>query len=181
MKNTKKGFLWFIQNIEEIIACVAIAVMLLAVMLNVFLRYVFNSPTAWSDELAVIGMAYVTFVGGAAAYKRNLHYGIDLIIEKLPQSVQHWMHVVMTLAFIVLFAVMTYIGFNLTVSAKKLMTYTGWSYKIMDAALPLGFFSMTVYSIRYFVMSIVKPELFDERYKKMYDDESVEENGGETA
>ena len=182
MKKIGKALLWLISNIEEIISATAIAIMLTSIFTNVMLRYIFRSPTAWADELALICMAYVTFVGGAAAYKRNLHFGIDILVDRLPDKGKHIMRAMMTFVFIFLFAFMTYLGYDLTVNAKKVMNYSGWSYKIMDASLPLGFLSMTIYSIRYFIMSIFKPEEFDKRYTSQYDDDSEEveeiEEGG---
>lgn len=172
MKKVGKALLWLISHIEEIIGATAIAIMLTAIFVNVMLRYIFRSPTAWADELALICMAYVTFVGGAAAYKRNLHFGIDILVDRLPDKGKHIMRSVMTFAFIFLFGFMTYLGYDLTINAKKVMNYSGWSYKYMDAALPLGFLSMTIYSIRYFIMSIFKPEEFDKRYDNVYDDGS---------
>ena len=183
MKKVGKALKWLISNIEEIISASAIAVMLTAIFVNVMLRYIFRSPTSWADELALICMAYVTFVGGAAAYKRNLHFGIDILVDRLPDKGKHIMRSAMTFVFIILFAFMTYLGYDLTINAKKVMNYSGWSYKIMDASLPLGFLSMTIYSIKYFIMSIVNPEEFDKRYTSQYDDgdvaEEIEEGGVE--
>ena len=184
MKKIGKALLWLISNIEELISCSALAVMLCAVFTNVMLRYLFRAPTPWADELALICMAYVTFLGGAAAYKRNLHFGIDILVDRLPDKGKHIIRSLMTLVFIVLFAVMTKLGLDLTLNAKKLMIYSGWSYKYMDAALPLGFASMTIYSINYFIMSIVRPAAFDKRYASQYDDgdeevEEIEEGGVE--
>lgn len=180
MKKVGKPLLWILKNIEEIISCTAIAVMILAIGSNVLLRYLFRSPTAWADELALIGMAYVTFVGGAAAYKRNLHFGIDILVDRLPAKGKHFLRSAMTFSFIILFATMTYLGYDLTINAKKVMIYSGWSYKLMDAALPLGFLSMTIYSIKFFIMSITHPAEFDKRYENVYaDDEETVEGGGE--
>ena len=64
MKKVLNGLKWFVLHIEEIIAVTGIAVMLCAVFFNVIMRYCFRNPTAWSDELAMICLAYVTFVGG---------------------------------------------------------------------------------------------------------------------
>ncbi len=178
MKKAGKALLWVLSNIEEIISATAIAIMLVAVGGNVFLRYVFRSPTAWSDELAIICMSYVTFVGGAAAYKRNMHFGIDILVDRLPAKGKHILRSLMTLSFVVLFATMTYLGYDLTISAKKVMNYSGWSYKFMDAALPLGFASMTFYSTKYFLMSLFKPADFDARYENVYDDDEPETNEG---
>ena len=98
MKKVGKALLWLISHIEEIIGATAIAIMLSAIFVNVMLRYIFRSPTAWADELALICMAYVTFVGGAAAYKRNLHFGIDILVDRLPDKGKHIMRSIMTLS-----------------------------------------------------------------------------------
>lgn len=182
MKKIGKGLWWVITHIEEIISASAIAIMVSSIFINVVLRYFFRNPTSWADELAVIGMAYVTFVGGAAAYKRNMHFGIDILVDRLPVKGKRLLRSLMTLSFVVLFAFMTYLGYDLTIHAKKTMIYSGWSYKYMDAALPLGFASMTIYSVKYFLMSIFKPAEFDARYENMYDDDepAAIEEGGET-
>ena len=179
MKKIGKKILWVITHIEEIVSASALAMMLIAIFTNVILRYFFRAPTSWADELAIIGMAYVTFVGGAAAYKRNMHFGIDILVDRLPAKGKHILRALMTLAFIVLFAFMTKLGYELTINAKKTMIYSGWSYKYMDVALSLGFLSMTIYSIKYFIMSIFQPAKFDERYEKMYDDEEPAKEEGE--
>ena len=118
MKKIGKKILWVITHIEEIVSASALAMMLIAIFTNVVLRYFFRRPTSWADELAVIGMAYVTFVGGAAAYKRNMHFGIDILVDRLPVKGKRLLRALMTLAFIVLFAFMTYLGYDLTIHAE---------------------------------------------------------------
>ena len=100
MKKIGKKILWVITHIEEIVSASALAMMLIAIFANVVLRYFFRRPTSWADELAIIGMAYVTFVGGAAAYKRNMHFGIDILVDRLPAKGKHILRALMTLAFI---------------------------------------------------------------------------------
>lgn len=174
MNKVLKGLKWFILNIEEIISVIAISIMLCVVCFNVFARYVFRAPTAWSDELAMICLAYVTFVGGAAAYKRNLHFGIDILLDKLPAKFRMVVRQLSTFVFIIMFGYCCYLGVELTMHAKKVMNYTGWSYKFMDAALPLGFLSMTIYSVIFLIMSFKDPEGFRKRYENRYEDDNVD-------
>lgn len=174
MKKCLKGLKWFVLHIEEIVSVVAISIMLCVVCLNVFARYVFRAPTAWSDEVAIICLAYVTFVGGAAAYKRNLHFGIDILLDKMPETFRMAVRRISNFVFILMFGFCTYLGYQLTINAKKVMNYTGWSYKIMDAALPLGFLSMTIYAIYFFIMSFRDKEAYKKRYESVY-----ESNDGE--
>lgn len=159
---------------EEIIACIALAVMLCVIFLNVILRYVFRNPLNWSDELSMICLAYVTFVGGAAAYKRNLHFGIDIILDKLPEKARMAIRLLTNFVFIFLFGYICYLGYVLTKGAVKVFNYSGWSYKIMDFALPLGFLSMTIYAVHFFIMFFKNPEAFKLRYEQMYEEDDSE-------
>lgn len=170
-----KKLKWFVLHIEEIISGIAIAIMMCAIFLNVIMRYAFRNPTAWADELAVICLAYVTFVGGAAAYKKNLHFGIDVLLDRLPIKIRMFIRRLTNFIFIVMFAFVTVMGYRLFAGAVKVFNYSGWSYKIMDAALPLGFLSMTVYSIYFFVQSFRDKDAYIKRYETNYEEENVDE------
>ena len=174
VKKFLKGLKWFVLHVEEIISITALVVMICAVFLNVLLRYLFRNPTSWSDELAMICMAYVTFVGGAVGYKHNLHFGIDVILDKLPHDVQMFIRRLSNFAFIPLFAFLTYIGMDLTIHASKRMIYSNWSYKIIDASLPIGFASMTCYAIYFFIMSFTDKERYEKRFSQIEDEQEPE-------
>ena len=174
MKKILEKLKWFILHIEEIIAVIALAVMLCAIFYNVIMRYLFRNPTAWSDELTMICLAYVTFVGGASAYKKNLHFGIDILVDRLPIKGKLFLWRVINFVFIFLFGYTTFLGYQLTIKAVKKFHYSGWSYKIMDAALPLGFLSMTIYAIYFFALSFKNPDKFIMRYESSYEEETVD-------
>ena len=176
MEKVKKSLKWLVLNIEEIVAISALAVMLCAVFYNVVMRYLFRNPSAWADELSMICLAYVTFVGGAAAYKRNLHFGIDILLDMMPLKIRMAVRQAVNLVFIVLFAYTTYLGYNLYAGAVKVFNYSGWSYKVMDLALPLGFMSMTVYAIYFFIQSFTDKKAYHDRYEKNYEEENVDQN-----
>ena len=175
MKKILKWLKWLVLHIEEVIAVSALAVMLCAIFYNVIMRYMFRKPTVWSDELTMICLAYVTFVGGAAAYKKNLHFGIDILVDRLQIKGKLLLWRVINFVFIFLFGYTTYLGYQLTTNAVKKFHYSGWSYKIMDAALPLGFLSMTIYAIYFFVISFVNKEKYIARYESSYEEDTVDE------
>lgn len=146
------------KHIEEIISGIAVSIMLFSMAFNVFARYLFDAPTSWSDELCIICLSYVTFVGGAAAFKKNAHYGMDYLVERLPAKYKIHLRRAISFVLMILFGYMTYLGYDLTVHAVKLFSHTRWSYKLMDAALPLGFLSMTLHSVYYFILSFRAPQ-----------------------
>ncbi|MBQ3373868.1 MAG: TRAP transporter small permease [Anaerolineaceae bacterium] len=174
MNKVLKGLKWFILHIEEVIACIALSIMLCVIFFNVIMRYIFRNPLNWSDELSMICLAYVTFVGGAAAYKKNLHFGIDIILDKLPEKARMGIRIITNFVFIILFGYTCYLGWVLTKGAVKKFNYSGWSYKIMDFALPLGFLSMCIYAVRFFIMAFTDPKAYKHRYEQTYEEENVD-------
>ena len=175
MNKVLKGLKWFVLHVEEVIACIALSIMLCVIFFNVIMRYVFRNPLNWSDELSMICLAYVTFVGGAAAYKKNLHFGIDILLDKLPEKAKFAIRVITNFVFIILFGYTCYLGWVLTKGAVKKFNYSGWSYKIMDFALPLGFLSMAMYAVRFFIMAFKNPKAYRQRYEQTYEEDNVDD------
>ncbi|MHB8916733.1 MAG: TRAP transporter small permease [Desulfocucumaceae bacterium] len=74
----------FLDRISRAMVLVASCVMVLAVLLQVFFRYVLNSPLSWPEELTIYLMAWMAFVGSAVAVKSSEHIGVDLLLTFLP-------------------------------------------------------------------------------------------------
>ena len=63
---------------------VALAVV---VFLQVFNRFVLKAPLAWSEDLAMLLFQWVAFLGAAIGVRRMRHFGIELVVKKLPEKV----------------------------------------------------------------------------------------------
>lgn len=164
MKKIAKGLLWFVKNWEEVIASVGVAVMLVICTYNVIMRYAFNSAIGWSQEVCIIGLVYVSFVGSAAAYKRNSHFGMDFLISHLPQKAQHAVRILLDIMMLVLFSYLTYLSVNYTLAARKLMDISRISFKYLYISAILGFGSMAVYTAIYLAQAIFAPDQYKARY-----------------
>jgi tripartite ATP-independent transporter DctM subunit len=58
---------------------------------NIICRWLFDYQLDWSQEIATIALATITFVGGAVAYSRGEHMAIELVIHRLsPRWQQIW-------------------------------------------------------------------------------------------
>jgi len=63
---------------------IALALMVVLVLGNVFLRYAFNSGITVSEELSRWLFVWVTFLGAIVAMKEGAHLGTDTLISRLP-------------------------------------------------------------------------------------------------
>ncbi len=61
------------------LVALAVAIMSLAILLQVFCRYVLNAPLTWPEELAVLTFAWMIFLGAALVQGSDSHISIDTL------------------------------------------------------------------------------------------------------
>ncbi len=69
------------------IAIVAIGLMVLAILIQVFFRYVLNNALPWPDEAARFAMLWMTGLIAPMAYRRGGFVAIDMAVRALPERV----------------------------------------------------------------------------------------------
>jgi TRAP-type C4-dicarboxylate transport system permease small subunit len=138
----------FLSNIVEWIAAVMVVALAVIVFLQVFNRFVLKAPLAWSEDLAMLLFQWVAFLGAAIGVKRMRHFGIELVVKKLPEKIHHMLE----LAIPVLMGVVALnmitegiklIGFNKNrIYSSMNLTYT-WAY----LAIPVSGCLMILYLV----------------------------------
>jgi TRAP-type C4-dicarboxylate transport system permease small subunit len=68
-----------------------------SVLFEVFMRYLFNSPTRWVVEFSEYMLLYIGFLAGAWVLKHDGHVKIELVTEALPLRLQGALHTVTSL------------------------------------------------------------------------------------
>jgi len=56
---------------------------------EVFLRYVFEAPTLWANELTLWIAGYVFLFSGLYAMQQRCHIRIFLLYDAMPRWIQH--------------------------------------------------------------------------------------------
>lgn len=166
---------WVLANLEEVIASVAIALMLIICSCNVFARYVLHNAISWSDEVCVCLLSWTTFVGAAAAYKRNLHYGMDFLIDHVPAGGKRALRIFITLCITGASIFLAWYSLQLTLKAVKVMPYSRLSYKWLDSAAVIGFTSMALHGLYYLIQAFAQPQKFEARFSPAGQEEATEE------
>lgn len=164
-ENKKNGFFWLLTNIEEVISTVALTVMLVVCSCNVVARYCLKDALSWADEVCVLMLAWTTFVGSAAAYKRNMHFGMEFVVDRLPYRGKKVLRLTVTLMLVVVCGYLTWLSLGFTAKAVKIMPFSRLSYKWIDSSAVVGFASMTIYSVIYLVQGLTNPKKYEERYQ----------------
>jgi TRAP-type C4-dicarboxylate transport system permease small subunit len=53
---------------------------------GVFFRSLLDSPLAWTNELGVLGLVWLTFIGAVVVYREHAHLGVDTLVRVLPKA-----------------------------------------------------------------------------------------------
>jgi C4-dicarboxylate transporter, DctQ subunit len=103
---------------EEWTLFLTVMAALLALFVNVVLRYGFNYTVGWSEELVREVIVYTTFIGCGAAVKNRSMIKIDALTQLIPK----------------LKLPLTYFSNAVTLVFGLMMLYFGWQMAAMQAA-----------------------------------------------
>jgi TRAP-type C4-dicarboxylate transport system permease small subunit len=107
----------WLSRFEEWTLLISVGVALIALFLNVVLRYGFNYTLAWSEELVREVIIYTTFIGCCVAVKNRSMIKIDASVQLLPK----------------LKPVLTHFSNGVILIFSTLMMYYGWQMAALQA------------------------------------------------
>lgn len=79
----KKTFLFLLDLLEIYIPVAAFSIMFIVFLLQVFMRYVFNSPLTWPYEVTLIGFIWAALLGACLARRFHEHVAFGLLYDLL--------------------------------------------------------------------------------------------------
>lgn len=101
-----------IDKIINITSVVFLSLMLIFVVLQIIMRYVFNAPLVWSEELARYCMFFMIFIGCMIAMKDNDHLKVDIVINALPKRAKAVVNIINKLISFVFLVILIWFGFK---------------------------------------------------------------------
>lgn len=112
MNALMKLWTWF----EEILSGLFFLVGVTLIFYGVIMRYCFNDPQAWVEEVARYTIIWGTFLGFGMALKHNQHIQVDILYDRLNKSGKFILNLVATTLSIVFCSIYTYYGLNLVMA-----------------------------------------------------------------
>lgn len=77
-----KSVLAGIEAVLDIAGAVFVWLSLTAISIQVFFRYVLGNATSWSDTVAATSLAWMTFIAGTAAVRRNENIAVSFLVDR---------------------------------------------------------------------------------------------------
>lgn len=147
------------------ITAVMVILLTIFVSIQVFTRYVLNKGQFWAEEVSVITMMWIGFLGASGGVWTNSHIGLRLFIERLPDILRKIVEIVNHIIIAGFSLLLFYYG---TVLVKRTMSGTlsatkipiGYSYLI----IPIATAFMTIFSLLKIILLIFKISHKDEIY-----------------
>ena len=125
----------FDHLIEAVCAALMVA-LVVVVFIQVFNRFILQTPLAWSEDLAMLLYQWVVFVGAALGVKRMRHFGIELVVRQFPERWRHAIELLTPLVMLIVAAVMVVEGYTL-LGLNLNRTYSTMNLSYLWAFLPI--------------------------------------------
>jgi TRAP-type C4-dicarboxylate transport system permease small subunit len=135
----------FLASVEKVLITVLSGALVLILMSQVILRYVFSRPLFWAEEISVQLMVFITLIGLSLLLKARQMIAIDMIINALPRNVKVGLIIVLqlvSLAVIVFFAYQGTLWILRPEVRMELSPTTGLPIWVNYAMMPITFYCM---------------------------------------
>jgi len=89
-------------------------IMVVAVFLQVFFRYVINNPLNWSEELSRYVFVWVSMIGASIGMKKKAHFGLDALYRLFPEKQRRALEIFIYSLISIFLLVLVYFGILLS-------------------------------------------------------------------
>jgi TRAP-type C4-dicarboxylate transport system permease small subunit len=134
-KSLRKGF----ERLLELIVVALMVALTALVIAGAFFRYI-GSALSWYDEIASIGLVWLTYYGSALAALRGAHIGVPSIVNAMPPKARVAATVFAEAVVFVFFIMMAVTGVQvlLVLQGEHLVSLPEVPTQLTQSAIPVG-------------------------------------------
>lgn len=144
-----KKFFDILNKAELIITMTCVVGFTSVLMLGAAVRLV-GHPLNWCNDVALLMLAWTTFLGGDVAFRAGRMVNVDILVAKLPFRLQKAVAFIVYTVLLVMMSMMVKQGFSLCLNVGK-RTLEGipfLSYIWVAASVPVGFSFMFITALK---------------------------------
>ena len=165
MEGLKKAKDLFDKAVNFIVSAMIVA-MTLIILYQIFTRNVLDFTPRWSEEVALLLLIWVSFIGIAIGFRDKLHIGVGVFVGLMPKKVQNYVDLLTKVLVVAMSIVFIYYGFKFTsIMNGSLMAGTGLPQSILYGAIPVSGILTLIYGIELFFKDTIHED-FDEDAKE---------------
>lgn len=132
---------WIAGHLEEMLGATLLFVMAVLAFANVITRYVFEFPLAFTEEIEVNALVWLTLFGTASAFRRKRHLRMLFFQDNFSVKFRKNLNLGIALMGAGLFTSLGYLGYKQVVDERLLeitsesLNYPQWIYTV---CIPIG-------------------------------------------
>ncbi len=144
------GWVWRrIILLLDVLVVVALLGQLVIMFTNVVTRYAFGYQTIWGQEISMITLTMLAFIGGAVAYARNKHMAVEVITQRFPEGWQRFLAAAVDYLILILAAMIGWLSLPLVKSRWEMLSpIIGMPEAWFMVPLPVGMALMAVIAVQ---------------------------------
>ena len=147
LKSIRKVLDKFVK-LERIVCCALLAVILVVCFASVVMRYCFNSPLAWSEEVIIVLLVWFGFLCMSVETYKDADIAITGFYTALPKNVQKVLDVLRHVMLAIFFYLMFTNSWSVyLINAKRRLPASHWNQGLQYLPIVVGGVLMFVFSI----------------------------------
>ncbi len=120
----------------DVVTTLLLALLVVLTAQQVFMRYVFDSPAKWSEELTIAMLIWFGYLGITVGYRDGKHLSITVFSDRLPPGGQKVLSIFVDLVMLTFCMLMAWQGVKLIrLDVINIMPATGISMSWVSAVL----------------------------------------------
>lgn len=149
----------FTSEIVERVLAVILSAMLILTFVQVTLRYVFNSPIAWSEEVTLVMLIWYGFLAMALGVKDDSHMSLEFFYVTFSEKGKKVLDLIRHILMLVFSILMTSYAVKLTrTSITKYLPASNISRSILYIAMLISGVLMVIYTLVHLINIYTDPK-----------------------
>jgi len=119
---------------------ILLMVALTAVVVIAVIYRKLDASLSWYDEIASVGLAWITYYGGALAVLKRKHIGFDSVLLSVPMPARLYLALFAEVVFIAFFVLLAWAGWEvlLVLEGDNLVSLRWISVQLTQSVIPIG-------------------------------------------
>lgn len=153
----KSNLLKILDKLDDYLLIIAVIWMGLVLTLQVVMRYVFNNPLTWSEEMARYIFVWICFLGVGYGIKYDQHIKMEIFFSYFPKKAQRVINILTNIIMVIFLVAIVPSGIDFSVQVNEVASSAmeipmSWIYISVPIGLGIGVIRLVADTIRLFAV-----------------------------
>ncbi len=150
---------WIDENLERVLASCLLAIIVILISANVFMRYIMEASLSWGEELTLWVFVWFVWLATSYAFRKGAHVRITIIRDGLGHKAKSVFDIIADILIFIFLAILTYECIkliNLPFVANQTSVVLGLPIPALYASAPIGAILSSIRVLQHLFATIKK-------------------------